>query len=1039
MNQQQMLPPEPQTPQLPEPKPRIKLIWILLAVLALVIITALIIFLNYFKNFLLKPNPPEVPILELSFPVAENNRDLSDANLPEYANNEIIVSFKKSAAQFQINQFLSANNFSVKKQNKETGFYVLTFSQRKDPAQLSDNLKSNPAVDTISPNYYFYPMEIGPYPDDEGYQKGAQWNMEAINMPDIWKNNSSPPKNPITVAVIDSGVAYENYDPDEGFKTIKDKFGFSKKIPADYHNWRIESIVSSKNYFQNIWSLGPKDSYKTSEYTYVKDYFKRKINLAEKDIVLSSDPEIILSYQYISFIEQNKLNVTVEISPDGEKTWKEVKKYDSPSSKNKIYDLENGWNGEYIDLNPFIGEEIVLRFKAESNQNFGVENKRLFFITNILVKAKLDSKDGFAAGTYNTTLIKDDASLADYKGWTRMQYKVPDEMLGVGFIFPDPKDPSDINNFVDNSQHANDDYGHGTHVAGTITQTTNNNFGVAGVAYGSVNILPVKVLDAFGRYGSCDIIADGVNYAVKKGADIINLSLGGKGDCPELKSAVENAQKKAVVVAACGNMKESKCRYPAAYEETISVGAIAPDEQKAWYSNYGDTLDIMAPGGDFPKDSSKPVWYKARIYQQSFLDMPDEIQFVGDIGTSMAAPHVAGVAALLLSQNPELKPEEVKNILECTAKDLGSKGKDNDYGYGLIDAAKVLDYKTVKGCSQKSICLACPSSALIGEQVSFYPFMMPSDDPKISTSDFTCYKLGLNQLNSYKITSKDFDIFWQGQDIQGCVNKDGVCAKSFDAAGTATASLKVSDNDPVKCSATISDWKVDCAVSPASPKIDEKETFTAWIDFGPKIGAGAIDYIKQNNANFPIIKDIHYSWYGMCSGPADKDCVASYSASGIKTVNVKATLNGVTKSGSCQVQVGEKNTGCYPKDTILISSHLPSLNSYDSVSRFCGCNSSSDKFTNYKTYQVRNSGGGIGQIGTISLYFVNYNNTGITSQEELKGKKITDFLGSYSDSSMSGFINNQCLGYQFFGTICDFVFEITCADGKKFNLAKYPQ
>ncbi len=241
--------------------------------------------------------------------------------------------------------------------------------------------------------------------------------------------------------------------------------------------------------------------------------------------------------------------------------------------------------------------------------------------------------------------------------------------------------------FVNDDNDPTDDNGHGTHVAGTIAQSTNNNEGVAGIAF-NVYLMPVKVLDANG-YGTYADIADGIYYAVDNGANIISMSLGGSSGSSVLEDAVAYAYNHGVtVIAASGNDGAGQVSYPAAYDAyVIAVGATQYDKTLAPYSNYGSSLDLVAPGGNLDVDQNGDG-YGDGILQQTF-----QRTWWGSIqwgyyfyqGTSMATPHVSGVAALLYSLGVT-SPDEIRNILQSTAIDLGDPGWDQYYGYGLINA-----------------------------------------------------------------------------------------------------------------------------------------------------------------------------------------------------------------------------------------------------------------------------------------------------------------------------------------------------------------
>ena len=246
--------------------------------------------------------------------------------------------------------------------------------------------------------------------------------------------------------------------------------------------------------------------------------------------------------------------------------------------------------------------------------------------------------------------------------------------------------------FVNGDSHPNDDNSHGTHVAGTIAQTTNNGMGVAGIAYGA-NIMPIKVLDNEGS-GTDQMVADGIAWAVNHGAQVINLSLGGPSPSSVLESAVNDAYNNGgTVVAAAGN-ENSGVSYPAAYENCIAVGAVRYDETRSYYSNYGPALDLVAPGGDVYVDQNGDG-YGDGVLQQTFdPDTQDYTDFGYWFfqGTSMAAPHVSGVAALLIAHGNATTPDEVRAALENTAEDKGPAGWDVEYGHGLIQANDALDY-----------------------------------------------------------------------------------------------------------------------------------------------------------------------------------------------------------------------------------------------------------------------------------------------------------------------------------------------------------
>ncbi len=241
--------------------------------------------------------------------------------------------------------------------------------------------------------------------------------------------------------------------------------------------------------------------------------------------------------------------------------------------------------------------------------------------------------------------------------------------------------------FINGDAHANDDEGHGTHVAGTIAQSTNNGQGVTGVAFGAT-LMPVKVLDSKGQ-GSYDTIAQGIIYAADRGAKVINMSLSGRGGSSALAEAVDYAVRKgALVVAAAGNSSGS-VEYPAAYESVLAVGSVGFDRKRVDYSNYGPQVDLVAPGGDTDVDLNGDG-YPDGILQQTFRSSPTSFGFYYYEGTSMATPHVSGVAALLFARNPAATAAQARQAMQSTTLDLGPTGRDDEYGYGLVQAAAAL-------------------------------------------------------------------------------------------------------------------------------------------------------------------------------------------------------------------------------------------------------------------------------------------------------------------------------------------------------------
>jgi subtilisin family serine protease len=218
------------------------------------------------------------------------------------------------------------------------------------------------------------------------------------------------------------------------------------------------------------------------------------------------------------------------------------------------------------------------------------------------------------------------------------------------------------------SEDANiaDDYGHGTHVAGIAAAATNNGVGIAGIAW-NARVMPIKVLDQYGTGWYSDIAA-GIIYAADNGARVINLSLGGTEDSTLLRDAVDYARGHgALVIASTGNTG-SAVLYPAAYDPVLAVAATDANDQVASFSNYGPQVDVAAPG--------------VNIYST----WPWVTGYFTKSGTSMAAPHVAGLAALIWSLQPALSASSVTQIMTETTRDVVLPGWDQYTGWGRIDA-----------------------------------------------------------------------------------------------------------------------------------------------------------------------------------------------------------------------------------------------------------------------------------------------------------------------------------------------------------------
>jgi serine protease len=435
--------------------------------------------------------------------------------------------------------------------------------------------------------------------------------------------------------------------------------------------------------------------------------------------------------------------------------------------------------------------------------------------------------------------------------------------------------------FINNDIHANDDESHGTHVAGTIAQSTNNGLGAAGVAYNTA-IMPVKVLDSEGS-GTAYALADGINFAADNGADVINMSLGwpwwrGRmyNPGPVVHNAVIYAYNQGVtLVAAAGNDRKNEVAYPAAYEECIAVGATQYDESLAPYTNKGSALDLTAPGGNLNVDQNGDG-YGDGVLQQTF---DPNTQNRADFGywffhgTSMATPHVSGVAALVIAAGVS-GPDNVRSILQTTAEDHGSAGWDQEYGWGIVADANGPYSDT------EDVAISFDASGSSD----------PDGDALSYTWDFGDGTVGsgVNPLHAYS-WGDSFTVTLTVSDGRGGIETD-----------TATATV-----------AEVNDGPVADAGGPYSGVTNEPVTFD---------GSGSFDFDNEDgtSANDQVLT---YSWdFGDGSTGSDVSPSHTYTAVGSYTVTLVVndgvidSLPSTTMVDVTEAPVGISLTGIEPND-----------------------------------------------------------------------------------------------------------------------------
>lgn len=254
---------------------------------------------------------------------------------------------------------------------------------------------------------------------------------------------------------------------------------------------------------------------------------------------------------------------------------------------------------------------------------------------------------------------------------------------------PDPTDVGDAIGSLPSSFH-------GTHVSGTVGARSNNNSGVAGVDW-SAGLLSLRALGIGG--GSLSDIAAAVRYAARLPnasgqlpavkADVVNMSLGTTAFSSVLQAACDDARAAGVtLIAAAGNEPNSVLKYPAAFESVIAVGSVRFDRTLAPYSTFGTWIDVVAPGGDMNVDQNGDGYPDGVL--STHADDQGTFFYGFQQGTSMASPHVAGVAALIRAAAPTTTPAQMRDILRSSAQDLGPPGFDATYGHGLVDTLAAL-------------------------------------------------------------------------------------------------------------------------------------------------------------------------------------------------------------------------------------------------------------------------------------------------------------------------------------------------------------
>jgi subtilisin family serine protease len=385
-------------------------------------------------------------------------------------------------------------------------------------------------------------------------------------------------------------------------------------------------------------------------------------SLPELDSIYISPQEDILALEIDQ--EDNTIPNTEEINPSktGTITTDDTRKivtFEKDLSQEEINNLEETYDIQFTDDTPINGTYSIITTQTSDTDSLKNDDLVEDLETDIPVKMYADTMD------WGVVRVG-----ANQVWETGSGSGIVVAVIDTGIELTHSDLSSNIvsgYDFVNNDSSANDDNGHGTHVSGIVASTMNG-AGNVGASY-SAKLMPVKVLNESG-YGYLSDIAKGIYFATDNGARIINMSLGTTTDSDTLRRAVQYATNKGVLmVAAAGNSSGAPCGYPAAYSSVICVVAIDSNNKLASFSNIGG--ELAAPG------VSNYSTYKNNSYAKLS-------------GTSMASPHVAGSAALLMSICTDCSTSEIRELLRSTATDLGSVDYDIIFGYGLVNLVEAV-------------------------------------------------------------------------------------------------------------------------------------------------------------------------------------------------------------------------------------------------------------------------------------------------------------------------------------------------------------
>ena len=359
----------------------------------------------------------------------------------------------------------------------------------------------------------------------------------------------------------------------------------------------------------------------------------------------------------------------------------------NPEAYDSLVRAINASQGKVVNTISIRGEVIAIvadmPFNVVSSFRWEVQTKNLvrYVEPNMKFKAQFVPNDPYWSLQWGPQKIEADWAWNTTTGSHSVIVAVIDS--GIDYTHPDvaANYVTGGRDWVNDDEDPLDDFGHGTHCAGIIAAVLNNAVGIAGIA--NVSIMAEKGLNASGS-GWEDDLANAIIHAVDQGADILSNSWGGYGESYLIHDAVQYAYNYSVlVIAAAGNDAWSRKSIPAAYDEVVAVTATDSYDAPAWFTNFGDWVEVAAPGMD--------IYSTMPTYHVTLNDYGYSMNYDYMSGTSMASPHAAGVAALIWSQFPNATRDRVRAQLRYTGDDLGDLGFDEYYGYGRINAKNAVE------------------------------------------------------------------------------------------------------------------------------------------------------------------------------------------------------------------------------------------------------------------------------------------------------------------------------------------------------------